>query len=97
MLPALDVAGVFPRWYPEKWLTEDDNPQNNKMEAWERGLPWSARHSSWSKQWLKTGTSLAANQIIETPFQVLWSEEFTENSYYGLLCFYLKSLQTFFV
>lgn len=34
MLPALDVAGVFPRWYPDKWLTEDDNPQNNNMEAW---------------------------------------------------------------
>lgn len=36
-LPALDVAGVFPRWYPDKWLTEDDNPQNNKIEAWGGG------------------------------------------------------------
>jgi len=48
MLPALDGAAVFPCWDPDKWLTENDNPQNNRVKAWRRS-PWSVRDSFWIK------------------------------------------------
>lgn len=75
-LAAPAVAGVFPRWYPDKWLTEDDNPQNNEIGGpGGGGLPWSVRDSSWSKavaeNWHQHGCK---NKPVAAPlyFRHLW-------------------------
>lgn len=47
--------------------------KNKKVKLWRRGLSWSVRDSFWSKQRLKTGTSLAENATFVGNLQnVVW-------------------------